>query len=283
MSSLTSAYEICNLALAKIGSKVQISSAQFTTPGTNTTALIASTIYTNERDQLLKRYPWKFALKRVVMDASNFQDTITATTAASPVVVTGTDITDAYLTDDFGCYIWDTGIDELDGHIFSVQSLTDGSDTLELYEKDGINTFDGSSIGTATSGYIRAAPLNEYDYAFKVPSDFLRMFKMLYNVKWDMEGNYIVTNSDEIYFRYIFKETTVANLSDEFIETFSDKLAAEFIGSIADKPKAKPEWLAIYRDTLAEAYRLGAIEKWPNDNQERHDPMYNTSWQSAGR
>lgn len=283
--AITENYQICNLALAKIGHTAFITAALLTTPGTNLAAKICNAIFEAERDLLMEMYPWRFTLKRLYYDIDNFQDTITATTAASPVVVTGTDISDANIADDMGVYIWDTGIDDLDSEIFMVKNLNDTLQTFELYYTDGVTPYDGSSISTASAGYFRLSPLTEYGYAYKLPTDCMRVYRVLGDyMRWEREGDYIFADDSLLSMEYIANVTTVSDFPQVFIDCLATKLAAELAGAIADKPALKIAQLRIFEEiALPRAFRIGAIEAVPKNDQRRKSPSELSLWQKAGR
>lgn len=272
--------EICNLALNQIG-EPSITAAQLAAPGNNKAALACSALFEPTRDTVLE-YPWNFAMQRIEYDVDDFTDTITATTAANPIVVTGTDISAANIVDDIGVYIWDTGINDINGEVFIAKNTS--GETFELYKRDNATSYNGTSLGTTTSGYVRIAPLNEYAYMFKLPTDLLRIWKVKGDdaSKYEREGDYILTDDDNIGFQYIKHVTTVANFHPSFIFALSTLLASRLALRIADKPELSKalytEYLGV---TLPNALRNGALESLPKDNQERRNPNNLTPWQKA--
>jgi len=281
--ALTEAYEICNLALQGIGEN-PITSALFTTPGNNKAALVCSTFYEPERDSLMEQHPWSFALKRVDYDISDFRDTITASTAANPVVVTGTDISVANIIEGSSVLIEDTNISGLDDYIFVATNVVDAAQTLELYKPDRITKVDGTTYSVATEGYIRLCPLSGYSYMYKLPTDLLRIWKLEDNsYPYEREGNYLLIDAYELNFRYISLVTDVSLFSKSFIDCLVTTLKAKFSMSLADKPERAKEFIVELEELrLPKAYRSGAIESLPKDNQERRNPSTLTSWQQVG-
>ena len=279
--SLVDDFEICNLALAKIGAN-PITSALLTTPGDNAAALACSKLFEPERDALMASFPWRFAVRRAYFDIDNFQDTITGTTAASPVVVTGTDISDANIAEDLGVYIWDTGIDDLDGETFIIKNIS--GETFELYHLDRVTPVDGTAFGTATTGYCRLSPITDYSYMFKLPSGILRIWKLdedeEYTREFNVSSSYILLNSSEFGMEYIYLETSVTTYSEGFIRALSTKLAAELAVAISGKDDRKRDILAEYYNmVLPEAKRMEAIEINPSNRRSQKL----SSWQKAGR
>lgn len=281
--SLTADYEICNLALHKMKHKGLITAALLTTPGTNTAALYCKTIFEPTRDKLIERFPWCFAKKRVLFDIADFTDTITLSTAANPVVITGTDISVANILTGLGVYIWDTSNENLDGYIFGAREVNDTLQTLELYKRDRITTVDGTNFGTVSSGSIRIIPFSEYDYIFKLPDDLLALWKSHnYVSKYTREGDYILTDDETVALDYIYKNETVADYPEAFIDCLSTKLAANLANSLGNKPELGEKLLRQFEKIdLPNAFMKEAIEDMPKHNK-RQQPNYQSSWQKAG-
>ena len=276
----SSAYEICNLALAKVGNKA-ITSAQFTTPGTNEAARYCVAFYTPERDLLLESFPWKFAIRRVIYDVDDYDNaTITSITAANPAVLTSTahGLASGY---EQGVYLWDTGEEDYDNEIFSIVYVD--ADSFQLRKQDKATAIDGTSIGAVATGYWRMAPLDEYTYLFSLPSDILRIQRLISATSdYKREGTYILTDDDVVSIEYIASITTVSVYDPSFVNALAVKLAAELAGSLAGKDKMKTLFLEeFHKIAIPHAYRMGAIEGRPKDKGEVSTSL--TSWQQAGR
>jgi len=276
--------DICNLALHKVGN-LSITAAELADPGNEPAAYHCASLYEPERDMMLAAHPWNFALKRVEYNIDDLKDTITASTAASPVVITGTDISVANILEGLGVYIWDTGIDDLDGDIYVATNVVDASQTLELYKRDRITKVDGSAYGVATSGYIRLAPLlSEYDYMFKLPDNCLRVFKLMpANYNFTVEQGYLLTDDDEPHVKYIEKVTDVSKYPAPFVMALATKMAAELWSALAGKPKEKARTLEyLEKVVLPRAQRLNAIEKLDKTKGRKSDLNELTAWQKEG-
>ena len=276
----SSEYEICNLALAKVGQKA-ITSAQFTTPGTNEAARYCAAFYEPERDLLLESFPWKFAMRRVVYDVDDYDNAaITSITAASPPVLTSAThgLPDGY---EHGVYVWDTSNTNYDGQIFAIDYID--ANTFYLYKQDKATAVDGVTIGAIATGYWRKAPLDEYVYLFSLPSDILKIQRLISTTSdYKREGTYILTDDDVVSIEYIASITNVSVYDPSFVNAFAVKIAAELAGSLAGKPEMKALFLdEFYKVAIPHAYRMGAIEGRPKDKGEVSTSL--TSWQQAGR
>lgn len=278
----TSSYEICNLALAKIGQPA-ITSAEFTTPGTKPSALACVALYEPERDMLIESFPWKFAIRHVVIDIDNYDDNaITSITSADPPLLTSSThgIPDGY---EHGVYIFDTGTD-YDYSVFAIDY--NDADSFYLYYPDKSTSYDGTAVGAVATGYWRLAPLDEYDYLFTLPSDILRLNRLINpNSGYKREGGYILTNDSFISIEYIAKITTASVYPPAFINAFSDILASRLAVVLTQNPdKIALSLMEQYlKVSLPNAYKVGAIEGDPEDHGEKKDPALLSSWQKAGR
>jgi len=80
----------------------------------------------------------------------------------------------------------------------------------------------------------------EWDYAFDLPDDFLRM-KSIYEDSisttnfrsYVIEGKLLLTNEDEMSIRYVKKVTDVTEFDPLFIEVLILQLALKFIGPLS--------------------------------------------------
>lgn len=278
----TSDYEICNLALAKIGQGA-ITSAQFTSPGTNTAATLCVAFYSHERDMLLESYPWKFAIRRLFYDVDDYDNsTITTITAAEPPLLTSTahGLPDGY---EHGVYLWETGVVGYDNEIFAIDY--NDANSFYLYKQDGSTAIDGATIGAASTGYWRMAPLTEYDYLFSLPSDIIRIHRIVGCITgYERNSSYLLTNDDTISLEYIASITTVSLFPSVFVDALATKIGAEIAYSLAKKPEEKEKLLErLYKIIIPHAYRTEAIDDIPVAGYERYPKTKLTSWQSAGR
>ena len=119
---------------------------------------------------------------------------------------------------------------------------------------------------------------------FKLPTDLLRIWKLTADSQnYEREGNYILTDDDVIMLRYIALVTDVSKFSKSFIDCLTTILAARLATDVANKPQISNRFLVeLEQLRLPKAYRAGAIETDPKDNQEKTNPSKLTSWQAAG-
>lgn len=102
-------------------------------------------------------------------------------------------------------------------------------------------------------------PTFGFDYQFDVPTDCLRL--LMHDTEdnteteptWKREGAYILTNETEFEAVYIYRNTTVAEWSEDFVTTLTYRLAAELAMILATSEKLFSAFMSIYQSRLAEA------------------------------
>ena len=255
--ALSASVDICNMALAHLLEK-PITATDLEKPGTNTLAYLLNIFYETARDIMLERLRPNWALNRIEYDIDNIQDTITAITAASPPVVTGTDISDAGILEGLGVLIWDCDEDDYHGKVFYAKNVDDTAQTLELYYPDGSTPYDGSSNSAATEGYIRLAPLlEEYSHMYLLPTALLSVIHVIteaYELDDDnelksvipqltnfysVEKGYLYIDSENPKIRYVEQITDVSKY-DAFFNMCVSVYLASLVTNDAGK-KARME------------------------------------------
>lgn len=116
-------------------------------------------------------------------------------------------------------------------------------------------------IQLALSDYT--PPGEEYEYAFALPSDCLKVQNLndediAYTIETDDEGNMLLlTNEDEIYLRYTWRNEMPGRWSLNFCEALAAKLAIYLCGPVIGKNNTKIEIFSkMYEDALSRARRI---------------------------
>ena len=137
------------------------------------------------------------------------------------------------------------------------------------------------------SSQLLTAPAFQYDYAYQLPTDCLRVIELYGTAeKWAREGNQFLTNQEEeIFIRYIKKITTTGDFSQVFVNVLAVRLAAELVAKIKEDKNMRLELLAeLERSVLPEAMRINAIEGNRELKQgEKSLDAQNYPWQARGR
>lgn len=130
----------------------------------------------------------------------------------------------------------------------------------------------------ATLSQISTAPIFGWDYAFQLPSDFLRLVDFNGLDAWDLEGDYVIegnqilTDDDSAEIAYI-KRVTDAQLFDAmFVEAFALKLALRICIKLSKDGGIMGAIEQRLRFALGEAKRADA-----NETRPRRMPRYEES------
>jgi hypothetical protein len=109
----------------------------------------------------------------------------------------------------------------------------------------------------ASLGLLGSAPTYQWDYAYKLPSDYIRMVTMgeyTDEYLWSIEGEKLVTNELGANILYISYISDTTKFSPKFVSALACLLAARAADSIAglDSGKKK-EALSAYEKVLMDA------------------------------
>jgi hypothetical protein len=100
---------------------------------------------------------------------------------------------------------------------------------------------------------------------YSLPNDFIRLIRddeSGQEVDWKIEGQYILSgDASPLEIRYIADITDPNSFDTLFIEAFECKLALECCEEITGSTAKRSGVQADYDDAIAEAKRMGAIEK----------------------
>ena len=117
------------------------------------------------------------------------------------------------------------------------------------------------------------APTFEFDNAFDLPSDFLRLWiRPFEDNNWglnntdrtfSMEGKQLLTNEDSVYLRYIRRVTDPAEFDPLFIEVLVLKLAIKMVMPISQDKELYQILYQEMRDVLA---RVRVVDKRETNN-----------------
>ena len=79
-----------------------------------------------------------------------------------------------------------------------------------------------------TFAQLAATPEYEYDHAYSLPSDFIRLVELyeMDSESWEIEDNKIVCNVDTLYGKYIYRLTDPTKFAPDFVIAYSKHMAA---------------------------------------------------------
>jgi hypothetical protein len=112
------------------------------------------------------------------------------------------------------------------------------------------------------------APVIEYDYAYALPSDCLRVLKInngttdsiSTTLDYKIEGRNIVTDIDTVYLIYIALDTDPNNYDSYLRESISHQLAADLCYAITNNASLANNYMTRADERLREARFIDATE-----------------------
>lgn len=139
------------------------------------------------------------------------------------------------------------------------------------------------------SAQVTTTPSFQWDYAYTLPSDCLRVWELYgTDAEWVSENGQLLTNQDaEIYIRYVKQVTTPGKFSPPFVNCLATRLGAELAIKLAGE-EGKQIRLSLLQELnqilLPAAYALNAIEgNKPKHKNEQDLTGGNFAFQIEGR
>ena len=99
---------------------------------------------------------------------------------------------------------------------------------------------------------LTATPLNEWDYAFTLPSDYLMMVRVYPDADYELYENKLFSNQQEVEIDYVFKPDE-SRLPPYFVKLMEFHLAAQFAIPITDNSTKAEEFRKMFEDQLRRA------------------------------
>lgn len=241
--------QIDNLALRLIG-VARVTSANLSAED-NEQARILNDVYDIILDEVLAAHPWNFAIARATLtELGGVITTWTAqgtanvwqaalTTEPASVKFNGTEGTEqtsiaACNAEDY--WYW----------VSNVLYVYSTSDPDTAYDSPGIEA---------------VIPEFEWDHAFSLPSDCLRVIRMENDdAEFVREGNRLFTDDDTAKIQYIAQITDTTKYTPAFITAFATRLAAEIAFPLTNSLAGTQAMYKLYLDKLRIAKGVDAQE-----------------------
>ncbi len=103
-------------------------------------------------------------------------------------------------------------------------------------------------------------PLFDYDNAFQIPADCLRIVRVQNDIPYAREGDAVYANVSVFNFVGIARVLDENKYDDLFVAAFTAKLAAEMVMSLTSTPALKEQLSREYENAVADARRASAKE-----------------------
>lgn len=104
------------------------------------------------------------------------------------------------------------------------------------------------------------APTYGYTYRYPKPAGCLRVLEVDTDQAWEIEGDYILTDSSDCYIRYIKAVTDVAKFNPFFAEVLAIELAHDMAFPLTGNNTLKEQLTKDKKAQLAEARSMDAFE-----------------------
>ena len=230
------AVSICNMALALVGADGTITALT----QDNQNARVCNQFYDAARQTLLRSHPWNFATGRI---------------ASYPE--------------------WDTATPYSEGALVEYDDVVYRALAYTLGEQPDISA---AAWAATTLGIlaVAATPINEWDYAYTLPTDCLRVLHI--NEARDafrIEGRLLLTDEPEVVLVYVKDEETPASFDPLFIRALAYRLAIEIAPILTTSSRRALELEDHFRKViLPEATSADAFEA-------EGDAYIRSEWENA--
>lgn len=111
------------------------------------------------------------------------------------------------------------------------------------------------------------APAFDYDYAFTLPTDCLRVLRpATTNLDWVIEGRKILTNDGStLYLRYLADIDDCSQWDPSFYNVMAASLAIDICEKLTQSNTKKQQLSQDYKEAVADARKVDAFETGPED------------------
>ena len=236
---------ICNQTMIMLGGLL------VTDVDTDTTkrATTLKELYDIKRKYLLRKYWWKFATKRAQLVPIEYTLAFDTQTGAFVVgeIVTGA-----------------AGIGTIQ-HILKT-SATAGilyliTVTTGFVDDEALSG-DGSGAAAANGVETDPAPINEFDYIYALPSDYIQLRELYPDyLKYRIEANFILSGeSSTLDIKYTYDVDDPNQFDAMFTEAFAALMAKESAIKLTDSKRTHKAMTEEFDDKVSDAKFSGSIE-----------------------
>ena len=121
------------------------------------------------------------------------------------------------------------------------------------------------AIKQATPSLDATAPIYGFNNRFDMPTDLLRLIEIENNPKYKIEGRFILTDSNPINIKYVYKNETVTEYDSMFVQALAVRLAATIAERLTQSSTLAEELMGLYRLHLKDAKSVDAQVNYPDD------------------
>ena len=222
---------ICNMALISLGQSTITALSD-----ENENARRCNAIYEQVRNDLMVKHPWNFCMKRATLVDITKPDIDIWVTDTDYEVDDEAEFNDVHYTcliantstdfaADLAALEWETTTDWVTSTSYAVGDQvyhTGVSYTCVTPHTSGTWATDLAAVKWVAS----VKPEFEFAYAFRLPTDTLRVFSMYGDYEHKIEGGYLYTDETTARIRYIYLNTTPSSYDTAFVTALVTALAA---------------------------------------------------------
>ena len=232
---------------------------------TNEQARILNDVYSIMQDETLSEHPWNFAIKRATL--TELGGTITTWTAQGT-----TNVWQAALTTE-PAYVKFNGTRGTEKT--SIATLTAANNWYWLSNILYVYSTSDPDTAYTSPGVEAIIPEFEYDHAYSLPSDCLRIIRMEDDAAvFVKEEERLFTDEDSAKIQYIAQITDTTKYSPAFIKAFAARLAAEIAFPLTNSVSLSEKMVQLYMNKLS-------IAKAVDGQEGSAQKMEDLSWEDA--
>jgi hypothetical protein len=112
------------------------------------------------------------------------------------------------------------------------------------------------SIKRARLAQLVTEPVWEFDYAYSLPSDYMKMVKTSLDedkLMYKIENGKLLTNESEVYLAYVYNNSNVASYDSLHVETLTFAMAFALANAITGKVSHADRMEKAFSDSLKKA------------------------------
>jgi hypothetical protein len=113
---------------------------------------------------------------------------------------------------------------------------------------------------------LSTTPVYEYEYEYNLPSDCLKVIEVYPDVPFAIEGRKLLSNSNAIKIKYIYKNEDVYMYDANFLESLALKLAADLAYPLIQSVNKEEQLNSKFKEQLAYTRTLDAQEGTPEES-----------------
>jgi hypothetical protein len=216
---------------------------------------------------VLREYPWNSIVRRARLARLQASRTVTAATAANPVVVT-TSAVHGYTTGDQVLLERLGGMVELNDRWFTITVLT--TTTFQLNGENGLLHTAYTTGGTSKKALTPLKPDTEYGAHYTMPADAVRVLELTEtDAEWVVEGREVLTDDGiTVPIRYLAKIIDVSTYDPLLVSALAARMAAELCEEFTQSNSKRELALTEYRMLGNRAHVADAREQSPMSFEE---------------